>query len=116
MKTVLMFLLTSCCYAQMPDPDALIKADAEPLEEVIVEPVPPGRMPIVRPSTSFYRLKTDPKNVVRATTDNMPVKMPDSSITYTMMQAPRSQYRYKMRPFARPVLPEPRKSTPQKQH
>lgn len=41
-------------------------------------------MPTVRPNTSFYRDPRDGPNIVRATLDNMPVKGPDTSMTYTM--------------------------------
>ncbi len=111
MKTTLIFLLlTGYCYAQMLG--TLIQTDAEPVEEIIVEPVSPGRMPIVRPNTSFYRLRTDPKNVVRATTDNMLVRIPDSSTYYTMVQSPRLQH--KPRPFVHKAIPQPYKYAPRK--
>ncbi|GAB3794223.1 hypothetical protein GCM10028819_07250 [Spirosoma humi] len=46
-------------------------------------------MPAVRPTNSFYRDPKDGPGVVRATLDNMPVKVPDTSMMYTMPGANR---------------------------
>ncbi|SOD80495.1 hypothetical protein [Spirosoma fluviale] len=53
----------------------------------------PGMMPTTRPRNSFYRYPTDPPNLVRATLDNMPVKVPDSSTYYTMLRSFGQPYR-----------------------
>ncbi|MFD2574048.1 hypothetical protein ACFSUS_25655 [Spirosoma soli] len=46
---------------------------------------PPDLMPNIGANNSFYRYKSDLPNVVRATLDNMPVKVPDSSIQYSAL-------------------------------
>lgn len=79
MKTLLALLfLTGCAYAQSPVQS--IRRDSIP------DVFPPDHMPNARPENSFYRYRTDPKNVMRATLDNMPIKVPDSSVTYLMQQ------------------------------
>ena len=110
MKTLLI-LLVSTGFVCAQTVEKAIRRDSVPE----VRP-PDGQMPVVRPGTSFYRLKTDPKNVMRATTDNMPVKIPDSSTYYTMLHSSPSQYRYKMKPFTQPVVPPPPTHLPRKQH
>lgn len=116
MKTALIFLLlTGYCHAQTPA--SVTRRDSMPGREKPSAPrLPDDRMPIVRPNTSFYRLKTDPKNVVRATNDNMPVKTPDSSTYYTMLYSSRSPYQYQVKPFTRPVAPQPYIHSPRKRH
>ncbi|MBD2755702.1 hypothetical protein [Spirosoma validum] len=79
MKTLLALLfLSGCAYAQSPA--QLIRRDSIP------EVFPPDHMPNSRPNNSFYRYHSDPKNVMRATLDNMPIKVPDTSVTYIMEQ------------------------------
>ncbi len=43
-------------------------------------------MPTERPENDFYRDPKDPKHVVRATLDNMPVLMADTTVRHTMLQ------------------------------
>lgn len=98
MKTLLALLfLTGYAYAQSPA--QLIHRDSVPK----VFP-PDDPMPNVRPENSFYRYRSDPKNVMRATLDNMPIKVPDSSITYLMKQ---KSLRYRQpaepTPFLKPM-------------
>lgn len=70
-----LFTLT-CAVAQVPSTS--IRNDSVP------SVFPPDLMPNVQPNNSFYRHPMDPKNVVRATLDNMPIKVPDSSANYTI--------------------------------
>jgi hypothetical protein len=79
-----LLLLAGAAYAQPPT--KAIRRDSLP------ELFPPdveslSRMPNVRPRNSFYRNPLDPPNVVRATLDNMPIKVPDSSTNYTMLRS-----------------------------
>ncbi len=90
---LILLLLTGSAYAQPPG--ARVRRDSLPDSSLT------GVMPSIRPSNAFYRDKRDPKNVVRATLDNMPVMVPDSSVDYPMM---RPKQRYRM-----PYPPEPRK-------
>ncbi len=58
-------------------------------EKIQEESIPaPAAMPTARPLAGFYRDPKDPKNVIRSTVDNMPVKTPDSSQTYSALSAP----------------------------
>lgn len=80
MKTLLgLLLLTGYAHAQSPA--QLIRQDSLP------KVFPPDHIPTVRPNNSFYRYPTDPANVMRATLDNMPIKVPDSSTHYTMLRS-----------------------------
>ncbi|MBC8151657.1 MAG: hypothetical protein H7Z72_01970, partial [Bacteroidetes bacterium] len=68
---------------------------------------PPDLMPNVRSGNSFYRYKSDPANVMRATLDNMPVKVTDSTTQYTMLRS-RQTYLKPAEPpmrFLKPVPP-----------
>ena len=85
MKSFVSFLLLAgCACAQMPTP--LGRLDSL-LMETGSSPLLPAPMPTVRPDNAIYRDHRDPKNILRATTDNMPVKTPDSAVHYTMLQA-----------------------------
>ncbi|UFH52919.1 hypothetical protein [Spirosoma sp. KNUC1025] len=85
MKTLVgLLLLTGSAIAQSPT--QMIRRDS--LALVLLPtgdlPVP---MPTVRPDNSFYRTPANSQNLLRATLDNMPVKTPDSSTHYTMLQS-----------------------------
>ncbi|MVM30186.1 hypothetical protein GO755_09085 [Spirosoma sp. HMF4905] len=102
MKLICLLLFaTSCAYAQLPT--TVIRRDSMP------SVFPPDLMPNVRPNNSFYRYPTDSPNVVRATLDNMPVKVPDSSTNYTMMRSfqpyvmPQQQPQLFLKPMPRVV-------------
>ncbi len=85
MKLLLgLLLLAGGTYAQTPA--KAIRLDSIPAGK-IAPILPPDLMPNVRPDNSFYRDHRDPENVVRATLDNMPVKVPDSSTNYTMLRS-----------------------------
>jgi len=80
MKLFFLFvLLTGCAYAQMPA--NRIQRDSIP------SVFPPDLMPNARSTNSFYRYQMDPRTIMRATLDNMPVKVPDSSTHYTMLRS-----------------------------
>ncbi|WP_461043096.1 hypothetical protein [Spirosoma harenae] len=81
MKIVCLFflLLTGIAYAQVPS--SIIRRDSLP------KVFPPDIMPNARPNNSFYRHPNDPKNVMRATLDNMPIKVPDSSTQYIILRS-----------------------------
>ncbi|RAI78127.1 hypothetical protein HMF3257_35830 [Spirosoma telluris] len=80
MRFACLFLfITSFAYAQVPG--TAVRRDSMPLV------FPPDLMPTARPNNLFYRDQTDSKNVIRATLDNMPVKVPDSAMIYTMRQS-----------------------------
>ena len=104
MKTLLVLLFfTSHIYAQPPQ--RAIRRDSMP------NVLPPDLMPNVRPGNSFYRHHLDPPNVVRATLDNMPVKVPDSSTNYTMLRSNQRPWKPAEPPMQllkpiRPVLPK----------
>ena len=87
MKILLVLLLLMAGHAHAQTSGALIRRDSLPDDS------PADRMPNARPSNSFYRDPRDPKNVVRATLDNMPVRVPDSAVNYKIMQ---SKQRYHM--------------------
>ena len=103
MKTLLAFLLiTGCACAQTPQ--RVIRRDSVP------DVLPPNLMPNARPGNSFYRDPLDPPNVVRATVDNMPVKVPDSSTNYTLLRSNQRLWKPNGSPMPflkpmRPVLP-----------
>ncbi|ADB37555.1 hypothetical protein [Spirosoma linguale] len=67
----------------------------------------PGMMPTSRPRNSFYRYPTELPNVVRATLDNMPVKVPDTSTYYTMMRSFKQPYRLVEPPAPLPKMLPP---------
>ncbi|WP_461087496.1 hypothetical protein [Spirosoma gilvum] len=73
---ILTLLTITCAMAQVPSTS--IRNDSLP------SVFPPDLMPNARPQNSFYRHPMDPKNVRRATLDNMPIKVPDSSTAYTI--------------------------------
>jgi len=92
MRFLYLFLLTgSAAYAQEK-----IELEAAP------ETPKATPMPTARPDLGFYRKPTDPKDVVRSTLDNMPVKVPDTSIVYTM---PQRGSKYTPKPLI-PFLPQ----------
>lgn len=100
MKTLLLLLLvTGCAYAQAPT--KAVRRDSLP------GIFPPDLMPNARPNNSFYRDHRDPKNVMRATLDNMPVKVPDSSTNYTMLRSFGNHVKPNEPPmqFLKPMLP-----------
>ncbi|WP_461128964.1 hypothetical protein [Spirosoma aerophilum] len=70
-------LLTGSAFAQAPT--KTVRRDSIPVNG----PIP---MPTARQSNSFYRNPGDPPTIVRATVDNMPVKVPDTSMNYTMLR------------------------------
>ncbi|GAB2594588.1 hypothetical protein [Spirosoma areae] len=108
MKLLLSLLfITGCAVGQTPTKP--IRRDSLP--EVFPPHVDlPDLMPNARPTNSFYRNPRDPRNVVRATLDNMPIKVPDSSTYYTIRTPPNQRYRKNEPPqFLKPmppVLPE----------
>ncbi|GAB3545106.1 hypothetical protein [Spirosoma fluminis] len=71
---ICLLLLSEYTYAQVPA--AAIRRDSVPAV------FPPDHMPNVVPNVSFYRYPTGPATIMQADLDNMPVKQPDSSITY----------------------------------
>ena len=103
MKLLLSSLLLIAGYANAQLPVSTARPDSIP------DIHSPGKMPYVRPGNSFYRDHRDPNNIVRATLDNMPVKVPDSSEQFTMQQVyPPYQYRIepnRLFPGLRPILP-----------
>jgi hypothetical protein len=103
MKLILPVLLFSAAYASAQLPVSTARPDSIP-------DIPfSGTMPIARPGNSFYRDHRDPNNVVRATLDNMPVKVPDSSEHFFMQQVyPPSWQRIepnRQRPGLPPIVP-----------
>lgn len=100
MKILLfIFMLTGFGYAQTPA--TAVRRDSMP------SVLPPDFMPNTGANNSFYRSKSDPKNVIRATLDNMPIKVPDSSMDYTMLRPPKTYLRpnHPPTPFMYPVPP-----------
>ena len=101
---LLLFLLLFAGYVYAQPPTKSTRRDSLP--EVFPPDVDsPSKMPNARPHNSFYRYHLDPPNVVRATLDNMPVKIPDSSAYYTML---RSYQKYQkpdepLMPFLKPM-------------
>ncbi|WP_155297231.1 hypothetical protein [Spirosoma aerolatum] len=78
MRLVCILTLFSITCAMAQAPATRIRKDSLP------SVFPPDLMPNVQPNNSFYRHPMDPKTVVRATLDNMPIKVPDSSTSYTI--------------------------------
>ena len=74
---ILLILVAGKTYAQSKVPAESIRLDSMRCLHT---------MPNARPSIGFYRNPKDPANVIRSTLDNMPVKVPDTSIIYTMPQ------------------------------
>lgn len=75
-------------------PDQLVTGDS------LGRPVSPAVQPI---GTEFYRRPGDPRNVVRATLDNMPIHTPSPLQEYTMLNShlnqpyhPNELYRYRI--------------------
>ncbi|QKZ13051.1 hypothetical protein [Spirosoma sp. KUDC1026] len=89
---LLLLLLTSVAYGQVPT--QRIRRDSTPS-------LPQATIPTLRPQNDFYRNPKDPKNVARATLDNMPVMGVDPSIHHTMLQEtpPRSKQ-------SQPIIPK----------
>lgn len=83
-KLLYLLLISSCAFAQAPVNS--IRKDSIPEEKkrFLPDKSSSSPMPTVRPNNSFYRDPNDGPNIVRATLDNMPVKGPDTSMTYTM--------------------------------
>ena len=92
-KLLYLLLISGCAYAQVPVKS--IRKDSIPEERRLALPNLDlsSIMPTARPTNSFYRDPKDGPNIVRATLDNMPVKVPDSSTIYTMPGAERYRYR-----------------------
>ncbi|WP_461146908.1 hypothetical protein [Spirosoma pulveris] len=110
-----LLLLVGCAYGQSPM--TFFRLDSLPdvgphkvFPPAVHTPfrLSPGMMPTSRPRNSFYRYPTDLPNVVRATLDNMPVKVPDTSTYYTMLRSFRRPFRQvdPPEPLQKPVLPE----------
>ncbi|AKD55823.1 hypothetical protein [Spirosoma radiotolerans] len=87
----LLYLLLISAYAYAQGPVKSIRKDSIPEERQRFSPDlnESSRMPTARPNNSFYRTPKDGPNIVRATLDNMPISVPDSSTTYTMPGARR---------------------------
>lgn len=81
-KILYMLLISGCAYAQVPTKS--IRKDSIPEERKWSAPDLNVQMPIKRPNSAFYRDPNDGPNIVRSTLDNMPIKGPDTSITYNM--------------------------------
>ncbi|WP_461106293.1 hypothetical protein [Spirosoma koreense] len=129
MKTLLgLFLLTGVAYAQEPlkpvrrdslpsvdspgvDSPGFILPGLNSPDRVSSDESTTDLMPNARPNNSFYRYRTDSRQITRATTDHMSVKVPDSSMQYTMLQVspkrarPKSPTPHFLRPMP-PVLPK----------
>ncbi|GAB3759321.1 hypothetical protein [Spirosoma pomorum] len=106
MKTLLLLLLlTSIAYGQAPT--QRIRRDSIPN-------LPQASIPTLRPQNDFYRNSKDPKNVARATLDNMPVMGVDPSIQHTILQAnpSRSGQSQLLIPKLPPIPPAPGVFTP----
>jgi hypothetical protein len=106
MKTLLLLLLlTSLAYGQSP---------VRPIRRDSTPNLPQVSIPTLRPQNDFYRNPKDPKNVARATLDNMPVMGVDPSIHHTMLQEtpPRSKQSQLIIPKLPPVPPAPGVLTP----
>ncbi len=95
MKTRLFFLL--CSLIELP---ALAQTVNPPLpgqpvvDDSAGHSVSPG---VRRMGTDFYRRAGDPRDVMRATLDNMPVKTPRRDQEYSMLNPQLSSpYRYKL--------------------
>ena len=81
MKLLLfLIVLSGCAFGQVPvkaiNPDSLSTEETG-------NTLPFNQMPVVRTDVSFQRYSA---NLMRASTDNMTVKRPDSSMHYTMQQ------------------------------
>ncbi|CAN5266083.1 hypothetical protein BH09BAC4_BH09BAC4_34650 [soil metagenome] len=110
MKRLLcLLLLTNVGYAQVP---------AQPIRRDSVPDIFPPRvdsprvdspdlMPNRRPNNSFYRYRAGQSTIMRATLDNMAVKIPDSSTHYTMLRSFRKYGKPEEPPtqFLRPMKP-----------
>lgn len=100
MKVIPVLFLFMASYVHAQVPSANVRRDSLPITPDA------GKMPSARPNNSFYRAAGDPDNVVRvvrATLDNMPIKVPDSSTRYTIQQMPGTYRRQN-----RPGLPVPK--------
>jgi hypothetical protein len=100
-------LLTSYGFAQTP----LTRVWRDSVPEEHRQVFPPDLMPNSRTDNSFYRYKSDPATVMRATLDNMPVKVTDSTTRYTMLRSypnyvrPNEPPSFPFMPFLKPVPP-----------
>lgn len=98
MKTLLgLWLLTGYAFAQGPAPT--FRRDTVP------SIFSPDNMPVARSNNSFYRYQVDPNTVMRATTDNLPVSLADSSKRYTMGQLYQQYRRTPELPSLIPPMP-----------
>lgn len=86
MKQLLFLLVLSVSYGYAQTPLTHVRRDSVP-EERHRNVFPPDLMPNVRTDNSFYRYKSDPATVMRASLDNMPVKVADSTTRYTMLRS-----------------------------
>ncbi|SFC35549.1 hypothetical protein [Spirosoma endophyticum] len=105
MKRLLCLLvLTNVGYAQVPAQS--IRRDSVP-EVFPLRVDSPDPMPNRRPNNSFYRYQAGRSTVMRATLDNMAVKIPDSSTHYTMLRSFRKYGKPEEPPtqFLRPMKP-----------
>ncbi|GAB3990585.1 hypothetical protein GCM10028807_18070 [Spirosoma daeguense] len=93
--TLFFLLLSGCAYAQAPY--SIIRRDSLP------SVFPPDVMPNARPNNAFYRHPSDPNNVLRATLDNMPIKVPDTSLTYSSLRDFSPHRRQQVLPFLKPM-------------
>ena len=107
MKRATLFFLLLSGYAYAQAPYSIIRRDSLP--SVFPPDVIPNAIPNARPNNSFYRHPSDPNNVVRATLDNMPIKVPDTSVYYSMLRS-NTPFRYQQLPnFQKPyprILPK----------
>ncbi|MBD2700435.1 hypothetical protein IC229_07305 [Spirosoma sp. BT702] len=95
MKCVTLLLLFLSGFAHAQVSSSFIRRDSVP------SVFPPDVMPNARSNNSFYRYHSDPNNVVRATLDNMPVKVPDTSTYYSALRP----YRHFQQHFRKEDLP-----------
>ncbi|GAB3698261.1 hypothetical protein GCM10027592_23170 [Spirosoma flavus] len=80
MKRVTLLLLFLSGFAHAQVSSSFIRRDSVP------SVFPPDVIPNARPNNSFYRYHSDPNYVLRATLDNMPVKVPDTSTYYSALR------------------------------
>lgn len=85
MKHILFLFVLTASYGYAQTPMTNVRRDSVPEERGRI--FPPDLMPSVRTDNSFYRYPTDPKTVMRASLDNMPVKVADSATNYTMLRS-----------------------------
>ncbi|GAB3782433.1 hypothetical protein GCM10028818_38280 [Spirosoma horti] len=83
-KLLYLVLISGCAYAQVPIESIRKDSIPEKRQRFLPDINSSSSMPAVRPNNAFYRDPKDGPNIVRATLDNMPIKVPDTSMTYTM--------------------------------